>query len=432
MNTEYAETVIIGAGPQGIGVAGALQELGYKAVVLEQGVIGNAWVTARWDGLVVNTGNRSIRLPGWEYDGDDPDGFMSANEVVERLRRYAKNRELDVREHMSVQSIDLLGNSPEDASRRYCVTLSDGGRLESRNLVVAVGGYARPRIPAFAAALPPSIRQLHSSEYRSPEALPEGAVLVVGSGSSGHQIADELRDEGREVYLSVGRHAPWPRRYRGRDILEWMRLVFQAGANNAPPGGPGGEAPPADKVPGLPVISGRNGGQHLNIGTLAAKGVTLIGSILSADEKTLTLRDNVVAIAEQADKSIASTVEAIDAMLIARGFTAPKEPLRPGIDLSKISPFAERLDLVAAGISTIIFATGFAPEYGLLPAELRDESGTPIQRNGLGSVPGLYYASLPNRAALSFGSSVDIGRFIAQQIHIDNLLRHGLPGSLIV
>ncbi|MFI1018625.1 flavin-containing monooxygenase [Streptomyces sp. NPDC020965] len=429
---EYAETVIIGAGQQGCGVAASLQELGRESVVLERGEIGQAWGRERWDSLLVGSGNRSVRFPGWEYDGDDPDGFMPGRELARHLRCYAEKRDLQVRQHTAVREVECPPDASDRDEVRFRAHLSDGGSIESRNLVVAVGGYAAPRVPALAADIDPSVTQMHSHHYRNSESLPDGAVLVVGAGISGQQIADELADAGRGVFLSVGRHGAWPRHYRGRSLHEWM-FVFALDEEYVRAGIGAGTS--TEVLPGLPVAAVKDGSGDLNLGTLAGKGVVLVGSARAANGQTLLLEDNVVAIAEASARSFRQVIDTIDTGIRERGYPVPEQRPAPGVDMDRISPYGDSLDLARQGITSIIWCTGFGPDYRILPARLLDDHGAPLQRKGiLGAIPGLYYAGLPDGnslAPVAIGANVENGRFIARGIHVDHVMRSGSPASVI-
>ncbi|MFE6778986.1 flavin-containing monooxygenase [Streptomyces sp. NPDC057702] len=427
--TEYVETVIIGAGQQGCGVAASLQDLDRPCLVLERGEIGQAWAHERWDNLLVGSGNRSVRFPGWDYPDRDPSGTLSGPELAGHLRRYAAERGLPVRQHTPVERVECPPGAATDAAVRFRTRLSTGDVVESRNLVAAVGGYAAPHTPALAGDLDPAVHQLHSHAYRNPAALPEGAVLVVGAGISGQQIADELADAGRRVFLSVGRHRAWPRRYRGRGLHEWIFALGLYGdfvTQNT--GGP-------DVLPGLPVTAVTDGGD-LNLGTLARKGVTLVGSARAAERHALVLADNVLAVAERSARAYQRVIDTIDAGIRRRGFAVPEQRPAPGVDLADLRDFGTRLDLTEHAITTVLWCTGFGPDYGVLPAAALDERGAPVHEKGLlGALPGLYYAGLPDGdslAPVAIAANVDNGRFIAHQVHVDHLLRTGSTESVIV
>ncbi|MFH9072558.1 NAD(P)-binding domain-containing protein [Streptomyces alboflavus] len=350
---EYVETVVIGAGQQGCGAAGALQERGREALVLERGEIGQAWAHERWDSLLIGSGNQSVRFPGSDYDGDDPYGCPSGPELARVLRRYAAERGLRVRQHTAVRKVECLPDASEHADERFRTHLASGGVVGSRNLVAAVGGYAAPRTPALAADVARSFHQLHSRDYRNPGALPDGAVLVVGAGISGQQIADELAASGRRTFLSVGRHRAWPRRYRRRGIQEWLQALPPLYEEFGAAGGDGGPV-----LPGLPVTAVNDRTGDLNVGVLAARGVTLVGSVRAADGGTLLLKDNVVATAAESARSFRRAVDLIDTVLRERGFAAPEENPAPAVPLDGVSDFGETLDLARHGITTLVWCAG--------------------------------------------------------------------------
>ncbi|SOD64287.1 putative flavoprotein involved in K+ transport [Streptomyces zhaozhouensis] len=436
MTVEYTETVVVGAGQQGCGVAAALQELGRDALVIEKGEICQAWAHERWDSLRVGSGNRSVRFPGWEYDGDDPDGFMSGPELARHLRRYVERRRLRVWEHTPVREIECLGDGSgrdgvhDDA--RFRTRLAAGGVVESRNVVAAIGGYASPRTPAFAAEVGPTVHQVHAGSFRNARSLPAGAVLVVGAGISGQQIADELADAGREVYLSVGRHLSWPSGHRGRRIHDWMH-TFSLLDDYVRPALDIGSG--RSVLAGLPVTATRDWEGELNLGTLAGKGVVLVGSARGVRNDVLVLEDNVVALAELAARAYRRVVEKIDTGIRERGFPVPEVDRAPGVDMSRVADFGTRLDLARHGITTILWCTGFGPDYRILPGHVLDDTGAPIQRRGIfGALPGLYYAGLPDGDSLgpvAIGANVENGRTIAHNVHMDHLIRDGSPGRLV-
>ncbi|MFH8616124.1 flavin-containing monooxygenase [Streptomyces sp. NPDC017979] len=432
---DYSETVVIGAGQQGCGVAASLQELGRESIVVERGEIGQSWAHERWDSLLVGSGNRSVRFPGWEYDGDDPDGFMPGRELAGHLRSYAQQRKLRVLRHTTVHEVECLPDAAERDDVRFRTHLGGGGVIESRNLVAALGGYAAPRVPRLASDVDPAVTQVHTHDYRNPAALPPGAVLVVGAGISGQQIGDELVSAGRRVFLSVGRHHAWPHHHRGRSLHEWMH-VFALHEEYDRAAAFDGEGAGAGALPGLPVAATvQDGGSDLNLGTLAARGVVLVGSVRAADGRILRLKDNVVAVAEASARSYRHIVDTIDAGIRDRGFPVSAQRPAPGVDMAQIAPYPTVLDLGRHGITTIVWCTGFGPDYRILPARVLDADGAPRQRNGvLGALPGLYYAGLPDGNSLSavaISASVTNGRSIARQIHADHVLRSGSTASVI-
>lgn len=421
MEIEFVETVVVGGGQQGCGVAGSLSRMGYEALVLERGEIGQTWANERWDSLRVNTPNRTVAFPGLPYDGADPEGYMPAREVAERLRRYVAETGVLVREHTAVRLVESPITEPCHADARFRVHLGTGAVVESRNLVAALGGYSSPRVPDLTAGVDPSVTQLHTRYYRNPESLPAGAVLVVGAGNSGQQIAEDLRDAGREVYLAVGRHKTAPRRYRGAQILDWLQLLLLEGNLETASGGRG------SVLPGVSVLSGKAGGRDLSLSILADQGVTLVGTVRAAQGSVLLLDDNVGAIARAAARKESELLSAIDAEIERRGLVVPARTPMPAFDAARFADYGDKLDLTANDITTIIWATGFVPDYRILPGTALDENGVPVHRKGMGTLPGLYYAGLPEGGSvmpLLIAATRPQADLVAQQIHMDNTLRH--------
>lgn len=426
MGTEFVETVVVGGGQQGCSVAGALSRLGHEAVVFERGEIGQAWANERWDSLRVNTPNRTVAFPDWPYDGDDPEGYMPAREVAERLRCYVTAMGIRVREHTSVRMVESPIDDAAYEGARFRVHLDNGDTVEARNVVAALGGYSSPRVPEVAAGVDLSVTQLHTRYYRNPRSLPRGGVLVVGAGNSGQQIAEDLCEAGRDVYLAVGGHKTAPRRYRGAQILDWLQLLLPEGNLETGSGG-SGDSP---VLPGVSVLSGKDGGRDLSLPILAAKGVKLVGSVRGALDSVLWLEDNVRTVVRAAAEKERQLLKAIDTAIEQRGLVVPAADPIPEYDPSLISDFGRKLDLVARNITTIIWATGFVPDYGILPAEALDEGGMPVHSRGLGTLPGLYYAGLPEAGSvmpLLIAATRNQAERVARHIEMDNTLRHRSP-----
>lgn len=429
MGTEFVETTVVGGGQQGCSVAGSLARLGYQAVVFERGETGQSWAKERWESLRVNTPNRTVTFPGMPYDGDDPEGYMPAGEVASRLRRYVGEVGVEVREHTAVQAVQGPLHDASHPGARFRLHLAGGATVESRNVVAALGGYSAPRLPELTARIDPSVTQLHTRYYRDPAGLPPGAVLVVGSGNSGQQIAEDLRDAGRQVYLAVGRHKTSPRRYRGAQILDWLQLLPLEGNLESASGGHGH----SPVLPGVSVLSGKAGGKDLSLSVLAAQGVTLVGTVHDARGQILHLHDNVRSVAQDAARAQRELLQAIDAAIDHHGLTVPDPTAQPPFDETLFTDFGPQLDLAAHHITTIVWATGFVPDYRILPPAALDEGGMPVHRAGAGSLPGLYYAGLPEGGSvmpLLIASTRPQAERVARHIHLDNTLRHRSPAAL--
>lgn len=396
---------IVGAGQAGLATSCELAKAGVEHVVLERGCTGQTW-RDRWDSFCLVTPNWFVRLPDGAYDGPDPDGFMPRDEIVGYLERYASDVNAPVRENVEVSSISRQGT-------RFVVQTSTGD-LDADAVVLANGAYQRPHRPA-AETLPSELFQIDVGEYRNEQALPPGRVLIVGSGQSGCQIAEELHEAGRDVVLACGR-APWsPRRFGGRDLIWW---ALETGFLDAPLASlPVPEARLFANV----LATGHGGGHDLHLRTLQAQGVTLAGHFLGAS-------DGRVHFAADLDESIAWGDERylqlrglVDKLVAERGL----EP--HGLDDPEPFRAAAPEELALSDFGAVIFAGGFRPDYGSwLPwPEAFDAHGFPIHEDGASTVlPGLYFVGvhfLRKRKSSLLGGVGEDAALVARHIS-------GMPG----
>ncbi|HMN63046.1 MAG TPA: NAD(P)-binding domain-containing protein [Anaerolinea sp.] len=380
MNTTI-ETIIIGGGQGGLAVSYFLGAAGREHIVLEKAAQpGNAWRNDRWDSFTLVTPNWSFRLPGAEYTGDQPGGYMPRVEIVRRFEAYVQDHRLPVEFGVTAESVEADGAG-------YRVRTSQG-ELHARNVVVATGLFQRPKIPAYAAQIPASILQVHSGKYRNPAALPPGAVLVAGAGQSGCQIAEELYQSGREVYLSTGKAGRTPRHYRGKDIYEWVDLTgFINRTSTQLPS-------PQMRFASNPQITGKDGGHTLNLHQFARDGVHLLGRLVNSQDGSLILAPDLMQNLAASDALEKRLVEMIDQYILKMGLDLPEEAL-PDLKDGYNSPIIERLALAEAGISTVIWAIGYDFDFDLVRLPVFDEAGFPITQGGVTRFPGLYFAGLP-------------------------------------
>src|SRR5215472_4449035 len=391
------DTVIIGGGQAGLAISYYLSQEDREHVVLERApAVAHAWRNERWDSFTLVTPNFQVRMPGAEYEGSDPYGFMSLAQVIEYFDDYVKRFRLPVYCGVEAFSVEQMGPS-------YLVRTSEGNHM-AENVVIATGLYQSPRIPSYSAEIPEGILQIHSMHYRNPATLPESAVLVVGTGQSGAQIAQELYQNGRKVYLSIGSAGRVPRRYRSRDINDWFTQMgmFDTKVEEL--------KSPKDKFHAHPQISGKNGGQSLNLHKFARDGVVLLGHVRDARDGHLILAPDLKETLAQVDQFEIDALKKIDDYIARTGLNVPAESvakLRDGYAHEVLTD----LDLQSSGIGTIIWATGYNFDFSVVKLPVVDADGYPIQQRGVTAYPGLYFLGLPwlhsRRSGILFGVGDD-------------------------
>ncbi len=373
MPTETTETLIIGAGQAGIAMSHQLTLRGRAHVVLERHRVAERWRSERWDGLRFQFPNWIVGFKEFPFPCADPDGFASAPDIADYIEAYARFADAPVRCGVTVTAL-RPGFGAETTD----------GLIEARNVVVATGPYQRPVVPAMPGL---DILQAHSRDYRNPAQLPEGAVLVVGSGASGAQIAEELMRVGRRVYLSIGRHRRFPRRYRGRDLFWWWR---QTGAMETQAANKGTDPSPV-------LLSGAYGGHTIDFRGFAAQGMVLLGRTLGVRDGVLSLGADLAANLAHGDAAYRGVLDAFDAFAAASALDLPEDPVARAVlpDPACVRAPIRELDLRAAGVSAVIWATGYGFDYGWLKVPVLDGAGAPVHRAGVSEVPGLYFLGLP-------------------------------------
>lgn len=380
MPDEYIETLIIGGGQAGLAMSDMLSRRSLPHLVIEQHRIAERWRSERWSGLRFQFPNWSIGLPGYKFEHGDPNGFATSTEIVDFLTAYAALIKAPVRSGVKVAALRQPSGQPG------FVAETSAGPVEARNVVVATGPYQRPVIPDLLAGNR-GVFQLHANAYKEPEQLPAGSILIVGSGASGTQIAEELQRTGRRVFLSVGRHKRVPRRYRGKDLMWWlgeMGLDQTTAAQRGP-----------DKT--LPLITGAYGGHTIDFRELASHGITLLGRVAAAKGDTLVIEADLAATLAAGDKTYFAFLDKVDEHVQRSGMDAPTEPSARSAKRDPacvLSPIA-RLDLRKEGITSIIWATGYTFDFGWINLPVFDSSGEPKHRNGVTDLPGLYFLGLP-------------------------------------
>ena len=405
MSSHEIEVLVVGAGQTGIAMSEHLGLLGVPHLVVERDRIAERWRSWRWDSLVANGPAWHDRFPGQEFN-IDPDAFATKEQVADYFEAYAEKIDAPIRTGVEVTSV-----RKNNGRAGFRVETSEG-TIEARYVVAATGAFQRPIIPTV---VPDSagIHQIHSSSYRNPQQLPAGAVLVVGAGSSGVQIADELQQSGRQVYLAVGPHDRPPRSYRGRDFCWWLGVLGKWDAS-APPHG-------AEHV--TIAVSGAHGGHTVDFRSLASSGITLLGLADAFENGVMHFAPDLRVNIENGDANYLAMLDEADAYVARNGLELPREPqartLGPDPDCVA-NPILE-LDLAAAGITSIVWAVGFALDYGWLQVDAFDENGRPNHQRGVSSEPGIYFLGLPwlSRRGSSFIWGVwHDAKYLADQIAV--------------
>ena len=375
MSNEALQVLIVGGGQAGLAMSEHLSACDVSHLVLERQRIAERWRSERWDSLVANGPAWHDRFPGLELDG-----FASKEQVVEYFETYAQKIDAPIRCGVEVLSVR------RNVGRAGFRAETTDGPIEARYVVAATGAFQQPLIPPI---LPESagVVQMHSSGYRNPGQLPDGAVLVVGAGSSGVQIADELRSAGRSVYLCVGPHDRPPRSYRGRDFCWWLGVLNKWDA----------EAPQPGAAHVTIAVSGARGGHTVDFRDLERRGITLLGFMTSFEDGTLRFAPDLAENIAQGDAQYRSLLDEADAYVARTGLDLPEEPeaheLGP-LPTGALDPVRE-LDLAGAGVTSVIWATGFTSDYSWLQVDAFDENGKPDHRRGVSSEPGVYFLGLP-------------------------------------
>ncbi|MFA6157775.1 flavin-containing monooxygenase [Mesorhizobium sp.] len=404
MAVEEIDTLVVGAGQAGIAMSEHLGLCGVPHIVIERGRIAERWRSERWDSLVANGPAWHDRFPGMEIPGADPDSFVGKEAMADYFAAYATMIQAPVR--CGVEVLDVRRR----IGRPGFLVETSRGLIEANNIVAATGAFQHPARPDI---VPDGfgLLQIHSRDYRNPGQLPDGSVMVVGAGSSGVQIADELRRAGRRVYLSVGPHDRPPRSYRGRDFCWWLGVLGKWDLDTP---GPGTEHVTI-------AVSGARGGETIDFRRLAAQGMVLVGRTNDYSDGIMTfapdLRENI----ERGDASLFAILDEADAYVDRNGLDLPPEPAARIVDPEAeciANPILE-LDLAEAGVQAIIWATGYTVDYSWLKVDTFDENGRPRHQRGVSAEPGIYFLGLPwqSRRGSSFIWGVwHDAKFVADRI----------------
>ena len=389
MTIEIVETLVVGGGQAGLAMSEHLSNCRVPHLVLERDRIAERWRSGRWDSLVANGPAWHDRFPTLAFADIAPDAFAPKESIAEYFEKFAKQIQAPIRCGVEVKSVQKNLGRPG-----FRVETSQG-LIEANTVVCATGPFQRPLIPSLVPKDAP-ITQFHSADYRNPDQLPEGAVLVVGGGASGVQIADELLRAGRSVYLSVGQHNRPPRAYRGRDYCWWLGVLGKWDLAAPHPG--------TEHV--AIAVSGAHGGQTVDFRELAARGMALFGRTESYKDGVLTFAGDLVANIAAGDANYLSVLDEADAYVAHNGLGLPEEPQARsvGADPDCVTNPIREMNLAKAGVTSIIWATGYGVDYSWLKADAFDDKGKPKHHRGVSTEPGIYFIGLPwlSRRASSF------------------------------
>lgn len=377
MNTHH-EVIVVGGGHAGLAISYLLKQRNIDHLVLDKGNVADTWRHKRWDSFCLVTPNWQCTLPGFSYDGDDPDGFMNKQEILDFFERYVRSFGPPLRSNVNVDEVV--------ADNGLFKLRTTAGAFTAANIIIATSNYHQPRIPEISKTITPTVTQLHSSEYKNASSLPAGAVMVVGSGQSGCQIAEDLHIEGRQVHLCVGRAPRVARNYRGRDVVKWLDEMghYRITVDDHPEG-------TAVRFETNHYVTGRGGGHEINLRDFAQQGMKLYGRLESGQDAKLTFAKDLVVNLDNADAVAVRINRAIDRYIDENNIAAPTDTTTQN---SFVPPTQQDVDLQDKEIRSIVWATGYRLDYSWIKAPVFDESGYPFYDRGVTEVPGLYFTGL--------------------------------------
>jgi putative flavoprotein involved in K+ transport len=402
----HHHVIIVGGGQAGLSLSWHMTKEGIDHVVLERRVAFHAWKNQRWDSFCLVTPNWQCDLPGYHYPGNDPNGFMVKDEIIRFVEDFRAQFNPPILEGVEVTQLSKHGDG-------FALETSSGG-FTANHVCIATGGYHTPITPRMAERLPPRIMQTHANKYRNPDQMPEGAVLVVGTGQSGCQIAEDLHLAGRQVHLCVGSAPRVSRFYRGRDIVDWLHDMGHYDL-------PVTQHPMHEGVRGKAnhYVTGRDGGRDIDLRKFATDGMRLHGHLAAVNGETIGFSDDLKRNLDEADRVNESIKDGIDTYIADRAIPAPAEARY--VPLWQPPEIDPPIDLAAEGINSIIWCVGYTPDFSWVHLPVFTGRGSPSHLRGVTAVPGLYFLGLPWLHTWGSGRFASVARDAA---HLANHIKH--------
>ncbi|WP_455222609.1 MSMEG_0569 family flavin-dependent oxidoreductase [Kaarinaea lacus] len=391
---EHHEVIVIGGGQAGLSMSYYLKQNDIDHVILNKGQLAEAWRQERWDTFCLVTPNWQCQLPGFPYQGDDPDGFMVKDEIIQYIEDYVASFEPPLKNGVTAEEVIY-----EDGVFKLSTT---DGPYSANKVVIACGSYHYPKIPVMAGNVPNKILQLHAAHYKNPEQLPDGGVLVVGTGQSGCQIAEDLHLAGRQVYLSVGGAPRVARRYRGKEVVNWLDEMgyYETTIDEHPDGR-------AARKKTNHYVTGRDGGRDINLRILAQQGMRLFGHLSSIQGHHLYFEDDLKQNLDSADEVAERINNDIEQYIIANNIQAPPDE---SVKSTFVPETKLEHNLRTGNITSIVWSTGFHMDFSWIKLPVLEPGGYPDQVRGVTKVDGLYFLGLNWQNTWGSGRFYHVGR----------------------
>ena len=416
---KHYSVIVIGGGQAGLSISYCLKQKSIDHIIFEKNYVGYAWQEKRWDNFCLVTPNWQCTLPGYHYHGEDPDGFMVRDKIVEYVKDYAKSFNPPIKEGVEVISVT------KNLSQGLYELNTSIGSYTANQVVIATGSYHQAKIPRMAEKFTDDILQIHSADYKNPQSLPGGEVLVVGSGQSGCQIAEDLHLAGRKVHLCVGGAPRSPRQYRGRDVVDWLDQLGYYDLSIDEHSDPASVRNKTNHY-----LTGRDGGHEIDLRIFALEGMQLYGSLRNIQGDNLEFKPNLKQNLDHADEVFQSIKKTIDEYIVKKGIPAPTEP--PYQPVWQPATEITELDYQQANITSVVWCIGYQTDFSWVDVPVFDGKGYPSHERGVTSVSGLYFLGLPWLYTWGSGRFSGIARdaeYLSD--YIANRMKYAYPGTLL-